>query len=42
MNAFAAGNLSDAAKYLNFAKDADKAAYGEKADALLKRIAGGK
>jgi tetratricopeptide (TPR) repeat protein len=42
VNAFAAGNLSDAAKYLNFAKDADKAAYGEKTDALLKRIAAGK
>jgi tetratricopeptide (TPR) repeat protein len=42
VNAFAAGNLKDAAKYLTFAKDADKATYGEKADALLKRIAGGK
>jgi hypothetical protein len=42
VNAFAAGNMTDAAKYLKFAKDADKAAYGEKADALLKRIAGGK
>jgi tetratricopeptide (TPR) repeat protein len=42
VNAFAAGNLPDAAKYLNFAKEADKAAYGEKADALLKRIASGK
>jgi tetratricopeptide (TPR) repeat protein len=42
VNAFAAGKLTDASKYLNFAKDADKAAYGEKADALLKRIAGGK
>jgi rubrerythrin len=34
--------MTDAAKYLTFAKEADKAAYAEKADALLKRIAGGK
>jgi tetratricopeptide (TPR) repeat protein len=41
VNAFAAGNMSDAAKYLNFAKDADRAAYGDKVDALMKRISPG-
>ena len=42
VNSFAAGNTSDAAKYLSFAKEADKAAYGEKVDALMKRIASSK
>ena len=32
------GKNPDATKYLNFAKQADKAAYGDKVDALLKRI----
>jgi tetratricopeptide (TPR) repeat protein len=38
VNSFAAGKNADAAKYLSFAKQADKTAYGSKADALLKRI----
>ncbi len=38
VNSFAAGKNADAAKYLNFAKQADKAAYGDRVDALLKRI----
>ncbi|MGA2612868.1 MAG: tetratricopeptide repeat protein [Spirochaetia bacterium] len=38
VNAFAAGRNADAAKYLKFAKDADPATYGDKVDALLKRI----
>ncbi len=38
VNAFAAGHNADAAKYLKFAKDANPGAYGEKVDALLKRI----
>jgi tetratricopeptide (TPR) repeat protein len=38
VNAFAAGRNDTAAKYLRFAKEADKAAYGEKVDTLLKRI----
>ena len=38
VNAFAAGRNDTAAKYLRFAKEADKSAYGEKVDALLKRI----
>ncbi len=38
VNSFAAGKNADAAKYLNFAKQADKATYGDKVDALLKRI----
>ena len=42
VNSFAAGNTADAAKYLTFAKEADKAAYGEKVDALMKRIASSK
>ena len=42
VNAFAAGKSDMAVKYLQFAKDADKAAYGEKVDALLKRIQSGK
>jgi len=42
VNAFAAGKGDMAAKYLRFARDADKAAYGEKVDALLKRIEAGK
>jgi tetratricopeptide (TPR) repeat protein len=39
VNSFAAGKNSDATKYLNFAKQADKVAYGDRVDALLKRIA---
>ena len=42
VNAFAAGKGDMAAKYLRFARDADKAAYGEKVDALMKRIASSK
>ena len=34
--------MAEAAKYLTFAKNADKATYGEKVDALLKRIPGSK
>ncbi len=37
-NAFAAGKNADAVKYLNFAKQADAAAYGDRVDSLLKRI----
>src|SRR5208337_2789087 len=39
VNSFAAGKNADAAKYLNFAKQADKASFGDKVGALLKRIA---
>ncbi|MGO9412027.1 MAG: tetratricopeptide repeat protein [Spirochaetia bacterium] len=42
VNAFAAGRGADAAKYLTFAKDADPAAYGDKVDALLKRMGAAK
>ncbi len=42
VNAFAAGKLDAAAKYLKMARDADKAAYGDKVDALLKRIEAGR
>jgi tetratricopeptide (TPR) repeat protein len=42
VNSFAAGKNGDAAKYLNFAKQADKASYGDRVDALLKRIAAAK
>jgi tetratricopeptide (TPR) repeat protein len=38
VNSFAAGRNPDATKYLNFAKQADKPSYGDKVDALLKRI----
>lgn len=38
VNAFAAGRNTDATKYLKFAKDADPATYGDKVDALQKRI----
>jgi tetratricopeptide (TPR) repeat protein len=38
VNSFAAGNNGDATKYLNSAKQADKDAWGEKVDSLLKRI----
>jgi tetratricopeptide (TPR) repeat protein len=38
VNAFAAGRNADATKYLTFAKDADPATYGDKVDALLKRM----
>jgi len=38
VNSFAAGKSSDASKYLNFAKQSDKTSYGDKVDALLKRI----
>jgi tetratricopeptide (TPR) repeat protein len=41
VNSFAAGKYADATKYLNFAKQADKASYGGRVDALLKRIAAG-
>ena len=39
VNSFAAGKNSDATKYLNVAKQSDKVAYGDRVDALLKRIA---
>jgi tetratricopeptide (TPR) repeat protein len=39
VNSFASGNNPDAAKYLTFAKQADAASYGERVDALLKRLA---
>jgi tetratricopeptide (TPR) repeat protein len=42
VNSFAAGKNTDAAKYLAFAKQADKSAYGDRVDALLKRIAAAK
>jgi tetratricopeptide (TPR) repeat protein len=42
VNFFAAGRNADATKYLNFAKQADKSAYGDRVDALLKRIAAAK
>jgi tetratricopeptide (TPR) repeat protein len=42
VNAFAAGKNDMAVQYLQFARDADKAAYGEKVEALLKRIQGGR
>ena len=42
VNSFAAGKNTDAAKYLNFAKQADTSSYGERVDALLKRIAAAK
>jgi tetratricopeptide (TPR) repeat protein len=38
VNAFAAGKNADAVKYLSFAKQADRTAYGEKVDTLLKRM----
>jgi tetratricopeptide (TPR) repeat protein len=38
VNSFAAGKNADATKYLTLAKQADKATYGERVDALLKRI----
>jgi Tetratricopeptide repeat/Protein of unknown function (DUF1570) len=42
VNAMAAGRNADASKYLKFAKDANPAAYGDKVDALLKRLEGTK
>jgi tetratricopeptide (TPR) repeat protein len=42
VNSFAAGKNGDATKYLNFAKQADKVSYGDRVDALLKRIAAAK
>jgi tetratricopeptide (TPR) repeat protein len=42
VNSFAAGKNTDASKYLNFAKQADTASYGDRVDALLKRIAAAK
>ena len=42
VNSFAAGKNTDATKYLNFAKQADAASYGDRVDALLKRIAAAK
>jgi tetratricopeptide (TPR) repeat protein len=38
VNSFAAGNSPEATKYLTFAKQADTASYGERVDALLKRL----
>jgi hypothetical protein len=38
VNSFAAGNGPDATKYLNFAKQSDTASYGDRVDALLKRL----
>lgn len=38
VNSFAAGKNADASKYLSFAKTADKTTYGDRVDALLKRI----
>ena len=38
VNSFAAGKNADAVKYLTFAKQADTPAYGDRVDALLKRI----
>jgi hypothetical protein len=38
VNSFAAGKTADATKYLTLAKQADKATYGERVDALLKRM----
>jgi hypothetical protein len=38
VNSFAAGKNADATKYLTLAKQADKAAYGDRVDALLKRM----
>jgi tetratricopeptide (TPR) repeat protein len=42
VNAFAAGKADTAAKYLKMARDADTTAYGDKVDALLKRIEAGR
>jgi hypothetical protein len=42
VNSFAAGKNADATKYLNFAKQADQTSYGDRVDALLKRIAAAK
>jgi len=39
VNSFASGNSPDATKYLTFAKQADAASYGDRVDALLKRLA---
>lgn len=38
VNSFAAGKNADATKYLTLAKQADKATYGDRVDALLKRM----
>jgi tetratricopeptide (TPR) repeat protein len=38
VNSFAAGKNADATKYLSFARTADKTTYGDRVDALLKRI----
>jgi tetratricopeptide (TPR) repeat protein len=38
VNAMAAGRNTDASKYLKFAKEANPAVYGDKVDALLKRL----
>ena len=38
VNAFAAGKTADATKYLTLAKQTDKATYGDRVDALLKRM----
>jgi len=42
VNSFAAGRNTDAARYLAFAKQADAVSYGDRVDALLKRIAAAK
>jgi hypothetical protein len=42
VNSFAAGKNADATKYLNFAKQADTNAYGDRVDVLLKRISSAK
>jgi tetratricopeptide (TPR) repeat protein len=42
VNSFAAGNSADAVKYLTFAKQADTPSYGDRVDALLKRLAAAK
>jgi tetratricopeptide (TPR) repeat protein len=39
VNSFASGNSVDATKYLTFAKQADATSYGDRVDALLKRLA---
>ena len=38
VNAFAAGKATDATRYLTLAKQSDKATYGDRVDALLKRM----
>jgi hypothetical protein len=38
VNSFAAGKTADATRYLTLAKQSDKAIYGDRVDALLKRM----